>query len=78
MTDPHGWQLLEAINVNPADNTCSHVPRYHLELVEGAIEDYSMTDFGRIEIKLDKLVQRTKEDPNRANAFDIVTGNENT
>ena len=58
MTDPIGWQLLSSIELG--DSTVGYsIPTYDLEFVDGVEEAYYRTQFGLVQMRLNKLVART-------------------
>jgi len=57
MTDPFGWQLLACINVGEGPGKGS-IPMYDLEFIEGVEEPYRKTEFGTVQMKLNKMVSR--------------------
>jgi hypothetical protein len=73
MTDPFGWQLLASINVGESTDGAS-IPMYDLEFVDGVEEPYYKTEFGVVQMKLNKLVSRTiqKNRSGDATAGDIA------
>ena len=58
MTDPFGWQLLASINLGEGTDGAS-IPMYDFEFVDGVEEPYYKTEFGMVQMKLNKMVNRT-------------------
>ncbi len=54
MTDPVSWQMLSAVNVG--EGNFGALPNFELEFIEGNKEPYYKTQFGMVEMKLNKLV----------------------
>jgi hypothetical protein len=70
MTDPKPWQLLRAVTlagqIRPID-----VPEGHFEFIEGVEEAYAGSDFGDVEMKLNRLAQITMQ---RVRDGDVLAG----
>jgi hypothetical protein len=58
MTDPFGWQLLSSINLGEGTGGAA-LPFFDLEFVDGIEESYYKTEFGMVQMKLNKMVART-------------------
>ncbi|MHB0960113.1 MAG: hypothetical protein ACYC0X_19745 [Pirellulaceae bacterium] len=58
MTEPYGWQLLSSVQVGEG-SVGSHSPMYEFEFIEGIKEPYCKTEFGSVEMKLNKMVTGT-------------------
>ena len=59
MTDPHGWQMLSSIHVGDG-TTGESIPKYDLEFIEGVEEPYRNTEFGKVQMKLNRIVMRMR------------------
>jgi len=71
MTDPFGWQLLSSINVGEGTDV-ANIPFYDLEFVDGIEERYYNTEFGIVQMKLNKMVARTRQRNRSGDLRDIA------
>jgi hypothetical protein len=61
MTEPHGWELLRAIQVG--NGTCTApTSTFDIEPIEGIEGQYQRSEFGVIEAKLNSLVLKIKSE----------------
>ncbi len=64
MTRPESWELLRSVQgfPTPADSISALVvPAFHIELLEGCAEEYALTEFGKIETKLNNQARHLRK-----------------
>ncbi len=54
MTEPYSWQVLSSIQVGEDPGIMQ--PYFYIEFIDGIEEPYYVTEFGMVQMKLDKLV----------------------